>query len=41
MPEPGTSQVDEYEVHWLDLALISEVIESVVPAASPAEGNGS
>jgi hypothetical protein len=34
MPEGGAA-VEEYEVHWLDLALIGEVIEAVVPAATP------
>jgi hypothetical protein len=41
MPEEGTaSQVDDYEVHWLDLNLISEVIETMVSAQPKAKGNG-
>ncbi len=40
MPEEGTAnQVDGYEVHWLDLNLISEVIETMVSSAK-SEGNG-
>ena len=39
-PEPGTgNQVESYEVHWLDLHQIAEVIEARVTAAK-AEGNG-
>jgi hypothetical protein len=39
-PEPDeASQVESYEVHWLDLHQIMEVIESKVSAAK-VEGNG-
>ena len=39
-PDPGTgNQVESYEVHWLDLHQIMEVIESRVSAAR-SEGNG-
>jgi hypothetical protein len=39
-PDPGEAgQVESYEVHWLDLHQIMEVIESKVSAAR-AEGNG-
>jgi hypothetical protein len=32
---------NDYEVHWLDVALISEVIEPATSPAGPkAEGNG-
>jgi hypothetical protein len=41
MPEEGAGQVDDYEVHWLDLALISEVVETMVSTTeSKAQGNG-
>ena len=33
-------QVQDYEVHWLDLNLISEVIEERVTTASPTGDNG-
>ena len=33
-------QVQDYEVHWLDLGLISEVIEERVTTASPTGDNG-
>jgi hypothetical protein len=36
---PTDEEVESYEVHWLDLSLISEVIELKVSAAR-AEGNG-
>ena len=39
-PDPSeASQVESYEVHWLDLHQIMEVIESKVSAAR-TEGNG-
>jgi hypothetical protein len=39
-PEPGTGgQFESYEVHWLDLHQIIEVIESRV-SAPKAGGNG-
>ena len=39
-PEPGAgNQVESYEVHWLDLHQIIEVIETMV-SADLAEGNG-
>jgi hypothetical protein len=39
---PASSQGDEYEIHWLDLALISEVIEPAAQPVSPKsdQGNG-
>jgi hypothetical protein len=40
-PEPGKGgEFENYEVHWLDLHQIIEVIESRVSAAR-SEGNGS
>jgi hypothetical protein len=38
-PEPGTgNQFSSYEIHWLDLHQISEVIESRVSAAAKSNG---
>jgi hypothetical protein len=38
MPEGGAERLEEYEVHWLDLGLIAEVIEPAVSSPPPIVG---